>query len=121
MDDQGLLARIHATMVHSVEHHPNAIVRAMPYMIEAGIYVWVAWTFWVGLRYQYERIVGNTLEQPKQMPGAPGFEPPTQQLPDGSMVRAEANPDWSIRAWVPWTPPQPHVGPRAAVRITRSE
>jgi hypothetical protein len=117
-----ILARIHATLVGSVAQHPNAIVRVMPYWIEAAFWVWVAATFWIGLRWQYERITGNTTEKPKQMPGAPGFEPPTQQLPDGSMVRAEANADWTIRAWVPWTPPQPHVGPREAiVRTSRSE
>lgn len=117
-----LLSRIHAVLVRSVENHPNAIVRVMPYFVEAGLWVWVAATFWLGLRWQYERITGNTPVAQHKNPGQPGFEPPTQTLPDGSMVRAEANADWTIRAWVPWTPPQPHVGPRQApVRISRIE
>lgn len=115
------LSHIHAVLVHGVERHPSPSVRAMPYVIEALFWVWVAVTFWQGIKVQW-RIGNNTHVSAGKMPGANGFEPPTQQLPDGSMVRAEANPDWSIRAWVPWTPPKPHVGPREApVRISRSE
>jgi hypothetical protein len=108
-----IFARIHVMLVGMSAHSQSDIVRAMPYLLEAAVWSWVAVTFWLGIRVQLRGIGVNTPEQPTQKPGTLGFEPPTQQLPDGSMVRAEANADWTIRAWVPWTPPQPHVGPRS--------
>jgi hypothetical protein len=96
-----LFARLHEAAVHSVEHHPNAIVRIMPYLIEAAIYIWLAATFWLGLRWQYERITGNTPAADQKTPGQPGFTPPEATMPDGTRVRAVATRDWQIAAWEP--------------------
>jgi hypothetical protein len=96
-----LFALLHEAAVHSVEHHPNAIVRAMPYILEAAFWLWVAYTFWVGLRWQYERISGNTPAPQQKTPGQPGFEAPEATMPDGTRVRAVATRDWQIAAWEP--------------------
>ena len=95
------LHRIHAVLVGSVAQHPSAIVRAMPYLLEAAFWVWVAATFWWGLRWQYERITGNTPAPQQKTPGAPGFTPPEATMPDGTRVRAVATRDWQIAAWEP--------------------
>ena len=96
-----IFVRLHEAAVRSVEHHPNAIVRVMPYILEAALYFWIAYTFWRGLVDQYTRITGNTPAPQQKPPGAPGFTPPEATMPDGTRVRAVATRDWQIAAWEP--------------------
>lgn len=94
-------SRIHAVLVGSVATNPSAIVRAMPYVVEAAFWTWIGWTFWLGLRAQWLSITKNTTPPELKMPGMRGFEVPTAVMPDGTKVRARATPDWRIAAWEP--------------------
>lgn len=75
-------------------------------LLAALLICWGGWTIFLGLRAQWRALVRSVNGEPVAPPngfeiGKPACPVPTIETKTGELLRAVANPDWTIKVWEP--------------------